>query len=560
MEPTAAVSGRDGTSLAEGAPSPAEREAALLASLPDADPEPLRAFAAAVAERDEQRAIDAVRSGWFDLIRGDRAGLRAAIDLLPAAWLRDSALLSMLAGFVYYSLPHRRVKGLRLLTHASRAAASQHRVHHVLDRALILTSGSVAHRLTGRPRLGIRSARTALDVLRRMSDEERAGTHALPRLYAQLGTTLYYADEIDAALSAFEEGLAEMPDDERQHGYTNLAMLAGIHALHGDLPQAESYLEAARDERWPIAVRSMYSGTFYRLAEAVAALERFDAATARSHLSAMVHDRATIEHWIPIAIVEAYVTLAEGRPGAALAGLDAFAESHRGEGRSLRSRRLLAPTRALLQLALGSPDAAHIILQRDGSPGPDRDIALARAELAIGRHGSALEHLRRHAGAPLRPRATAEYAAIEAAALLRFSDSPRVNGALEQLGAVLQRTHQRFALALLPAADYRRVVSALHDAGYICVADLPESSLIPDPHLHLLLSAREAAVLQVLAHTGSAAAIAAELVVSVNTVKTQLRSLYRKLGVATRDEAIAVALDRHLITATRPGPEGRYRG
>jgi LuxR family maltose regulon positive regulatory protein len=35
--------------------------------------------------------------------------------------------------------------------------------------------------------------------------------------------------------------------------------------------------------------------------------------------------------------------------------------------------------------------------------------------------------------------------------------------------------------------------------------------------------------------------------VSVNTVKTQLRSIYRKLGVANRDEAIAVALDRHLL-------------
>jgi LuxR family maltose regulon positive regulatory protein len=47
--------------------------------------------------------------------------------------------------------------------------------------------------------------------------------------------------------------------------------------------------------------------------------------------------------------------------------------------------------------------------------------------------------------------------------------------------------------------------------------------------------------------TSSSAAIAAEEVVSVNTVKTQLKSLYRKLGVSSRDEAIAVAIDRHLV-------------
>jgi LuxR family maltose regulon positive regulatory protein len=500
-----------------------------------------------------EAAVQVVREGWFDLLSSDRQRLAQEVYRIPPTWIRDSALLTMLAGLVYSGVPHRRVKGLRFLVHATRAAGSEQKIHDALDRALILTSASVAYRLLGRPRLGIKAARSAVEILRRMTDAERDATHALPRVYAQLGTTLYYAGEVASALAAFEEGLAEIPAEEVQHGYTNLAMLAGIHALRGDIPQAESYLELARDERWPLAVRSMYPGTFYRIAEAVVALERFDLSSARHHLDAMVHDRPTIEHWIAIALTEARLGLAEGRSGAALAALDAFAESRQAEGRSGRTRRELAPMRALLQLALGSPDAALIILQRDAETGPAREIALARADLALARHGSALQRLRRVAGAPLSPRALAEFSSVEAAALLRFSERSRTQGVIQHLAGIMERTHQRFALILLPQDDYLRVVDGLRSFGHdALLAGLPETSAFPAPDVDVLLSDAEFKVLQGLFRTPSATAIAGELMVSVNTVKTQLRSVYRKLGVSTRDEAIAVALDMHLLLARRP--------
>ncbi|GHO44929.1 hypothetical protein KSX_30920 [Ktedonospora formicarum] len=41
--------------------------------------------------------------------------------------------------------------------------------------------------------------------------------------------------------------------------------------------------------------------------------------------------------------------------------------------------------------------------------------------------------------------------------------------------------------------------------------------------------------------------IASALVVSVNTVKTHVRSIYRKLGVANRVEASVVAHSLHLL-------------
>ncbi|EME18696.1 LuxR C-terminal-related transcriptional regulator [Rhodococcus triatomae] len=61
------------------------------------------------------------------------------------------------------------------------------------------------------------------------------------------------------------------------------------------------------------------------------------------------------------------------------------------------------------------------------------------------------------------------------------------------------------------------------------------------PHPDRLLTARERELLTELPSWRTAEQIAADLFVSVNTVKTHLRGIYRKLGVSTRQEAIAAA-------------------
>lgn len=69
---------------------------------------------------------------------------------------------------------------------------------------------------------------------------------------------------------------------------------------------------------------------------------------------------------------------------------------------------------------------------------------------------------------------------------------------------------------------------------------LPSSA---DPTLPLLepLSPREYTVLRLLAAQLSTREIADELTVSLNTIKTQLKSVYRKLHVASRQEALSCA-------------------
>lgn len=543
------------------APAPAssqEREASLLSALPPVDSRILADLRDAVDEGDTGRTIALVRDGWFDLLRENSPLLRDTIGRVPSEAFRDSPLLAMLAGLLFYGTPQRRLKGLRLFVAATRAAASDKRSLEPLDRALILTAASVSYRLIGRAPLGAKPARNAVRILNDMSDTERQKVHALPRVYSHLGATLYYGGHTDEALGAFEHGLAEVPRQGYPHGFMNLAMLAGIHALQGNLRESTRYLVAARAPEWSESTRSMYPGTYYRIAEATVSLERFDAPTARQHLEAMVHDRFTIEHWIPIALTEALTDFVDGRPGEALARLDAFAASRQKEGRSTAAKNQLAPTRALLQLALQNPAAAVAILDRDAAPGSARDIARARTDLVLGQHGAALHRIRRLAGTRLTLRSGAEAATLELACLLRISDQLRARPVLEHLGATLAASGQRLPLALLPSGDFDRVRTALRDAGYTHILDdLPATALIPEVGGERLLSEREHAVLQALVNTPSNATIAKELVVSVNTVKTQLRSIYRKLGVSNRDEAIAVALARHLATVQPPSQHAR---
>lgn len=61
------------------------------------------------------------------------------------------------------------------------------------------------------------------------------------------------------------------------------------------------------------------------------------------------------------------------------------------------------------------------------------------------------------------------------------------------------------------------------------------------------LTASELRVLSAMSQHMTTAQIAAAFYVSPNTIKTQLRSLYRKLGCSSREEAIAIGARFRLV-------------
>lgn len=491
-------------------------------------------------------AAAVIRRDWYELLQAG-PGPETALERVPIDVLRTYPTMAVLLGLKLYVVPHLRSRSadyFSLVTSAVQEGAVE---IDPVDRVLALGASAVASRLLGRPDAGVAAASQAFQLLTQLPPDARARVGTLPRVYSQLGTTLFYGGRTDEAVKTFERGLAESPPEGHPDGFSNLAMLAGIRALDGDIDGVGAFIDLARSPGFVDADRAGYSGTFYRIALATVAIERFDPADACAHLAAMRHDRRTIEHWIPIAVTEARIGLLSGRAAEAKAELDAFARSRGSEGTRTETRRALAPIRALLELALGDPYSADALLARSGGDDPAALIGRARAALALSNPSAALAFVHALTGKPLSPRLAAELNTVRLAALLT-AGSPRTAGAISDLSALVNRTRQRFALTMIPDPDYQSVRDALSRAGHDrLVQSLPARAIIPAPDGSVRLTERERVVLQQLTRTGSAVVIAHQLQVSVNTVKTQLRGLYRKLGASNRDAALTMARERHLL-------------
>jgi LuxR family maltose regulon positive regulatory protein len=116
------------------------------------------------------------------------------------------------------------------------------------------------------------------------------------------------------------------------------------------------------------------------------------------------------------------------------------------------------------------------------------------------------------------------------------------------------------ASAVAAAGDDARAASLWREAEEV-IAGCPDPGVLPDrlaaarrPRTGLRhpvagsdLSARELSVLQLLDSGLSEREIGRELYLSFNTVHRHVRSVYRKLDVSSRTEAVALARERRLI-------------
>ncbi len=511
--------------------------------------DPLALLRHAIDRGDLSAANDVLMRSWLVLLEGDRpAQMRQLLESVPARSLARHPLLMLVLGICYYAVPERRAKSWQYLGLATAAAQTKRARADPAERIMLLTAESVALRLAGQVSLANAAARSALRLLSTTGIEDIERIGHLPSVLTQLGRTLHEAGNVRDAVTAFQRGLAEAvpgADD----GFGSLAMLAAIPAIDGDVAAAAQRIDQARSPVWEAAASTHgggYVGLHLRLAEAIVALERFDADTAHGHLATIAADLSTLEGWWRVSYAEALHALVRGEPAAGLAQLDERIRLRAHEPGGRKDVQRVAPVRATLQLALGYVDLAEVTLRAEATAkSSTTQIAAARVALARGRLHAALNELRLLHLEAQAPREQAEALAIEAAVLLRLPALPRLRPTIDRLAALLRSTDLQLPLGLLPHADFARVRSALLERGYEPAAAV--HSLLGDV-VPLVLTPRERALLEALSEPGATrGSIAEAMHVSLNTVKTQLRLLYRKLGVSTREEALAVAWERHVF-------------
>lgn len=209
----------------------------------------------------------------------------------------------------------------------------------------------------------------------------------------------------------------------------------------------------------------------------------------------------------------------------------------------------LALTRAVVALARGDHRAAVAAVHDVPADGPAPLIALAGAHLVAGHPDRARRLLDRACGSPelsLPDRVAAQLVRAHAAVL-----------------ADDRTTAQHLLVDALDAARPERLRRPFTDAGpwlRHLLGGIDGTAAAPARGAWLTtrggaapscpvpaLSGREREVLGCVQRMMTADEIADELTLSVNTVKTHLRSVYRKLGVSRRRDAVDRARELHVL-------------
>jgi LuxR family maltose regulon positive regulatory protein len=278
----------------------------------------------------------------------------------------------------------------------------------------------------------------------------------------------------------------------------------------------------------------------------VLALEDGDPHAAGKSLDAAGPLVDMVEHWTIYALVRARRDRLAGEVEAGLVRVQRLREQRGSAPLTPMARSLLDAAEAELLLAAGEPAEARRIAARSAKHSAPCGIALARAELALNRTSEAAVQAHRVLStAGIAPRNRLEAELVLACSALRTGHERDAATLLPRIAELVRSTGMRAPLRAISLRDRDALREGMIHAGVspdiVSLIAVEASRTDADVTLMRGLSPREQAVLEVLAETGAIDEIAARLYVSRNTVKSQLRTVYRKLGVSSREAALTRA-------------------
>ncbi|WP_424884038.1 LuxR C-terminal-related transcriptional regulator [Streptomyces sp. SAI-126] len=415
---------------------------------------------------------------------------------------------------------------------------------------------AVAARLTGSPARAEQAAETAEEVRTEVSAHLLDKHPELPALLlTHLGSTRLWAGRYEDARAALTEAadcpggaLTVLPREE------SMGHLALIDYLNGWPGRAEHKALAAVSETERFSLPQPSGSGIERLVLAAVAVDRNELDRAQALLDEA--DELAFETQDPVkaagrAIATARLQLARGNARAAMESATPALTTAVASPWADSLERVVA---SAVHLAEGRYETAADLLGHLPDDRPAWLVEAARIQLAAGRTGTALDLLDSvPAESRPGPAVTVRAALVRARAAHAAGDAETARRFVEQalLGARRERLRRPFLEAgrwikpFLVTPPLRALAAGwlLPDPG----AGRPAAGPPPAPIVVQELSERERDVLQRLARMMSTQEIAADLYLSVNTVKTHLKSLYRKLAVNRRSEAVRRARDLGLM-------------
>ena len=530
-------------------------------------------------DRTRERALQLRAAEWFELMGDTRRAARHFLaaqqadralallqDRVVTDFLRDPALpppldLSMVHPSVLAAAPDRLLGlAIDLLLSGDTARAGEYldllegaQPSNSPDPRLparFVAAQSLRHILTGQVDEAVREALAARATQERtqVSDDWIA---SIPMILLRAYTWLEDLPGVE------REAAAALASPSLSEG-VKLVQVPGAQALawleSGHLAQAADAARSAAQHARRLGFGQHFFAVDYLRALAGLALENRDLDTAEQlteqALSVSESGRPPFEF---LALLDrAAIWAARGQVRDALATVDATRLVLPGTGSALQAR--ADELEALLRLSLGDLQTPAELASR--LPAARRSLLMARIALASGDHQQAQKLLQALSLADLAPRRTLVRQVLLAAAAVERADPIAANlmaGVLDAarrggfLNTVVTTAPQVTSYLAGHTGQLRQdpftqqLIGAALDVRAVDPDVARPSRGLPEP-----LTTAELRVLKLLP-TSTYPQMAASLYISRNTVKTHLRSVYQKLGVASRSEAIERAVDLRLL-------------
>ncbi|MFF8818064.1 LuxR C-terminal-related transcriptional regulator [Leucobacter sp. NPDC015123] len=321
---------------------------------------------------------------------------------------------------------------------------------------------------------------------------------------------------------------------------------AFIHAMRGELALAARLL----DDQGRDAPDSPHWTARLSITRATVQLERGDAVRARETLRSVEELTAPVREW-PYAVIVTARTHIAMDPLAGIEDVDRLLRRHTGQPISRAVRDLLSSAVADLALAAGDlPRARRMVADRE-----NRDVAMRLTAARIALLAPDQETVQDLRGLTERgdlwPRLRAQALQLLAAHLHRLGNQTSAQDALRRALAVTGGHDINLIHTLLPLGDLEALA---HAAGVELPRHLSRSNHMERPLASIGLTKREAHLLLRLATSARLSDIASTEFVTLSTIKSQAASLYRKLGVTSRRDAVDEAHRRGLMDLSRESP------
>jgi LuxR family transcriptional regulator, maltose regulon positive regulatory protein len=534
--------------------------------------QPVRAVHHALAAGDSDQAAGLLATGWAAMLaQGQAAVLAELVSRLPGDRVRTTPELAVVAALSRLALGRLEEAdawlGLAaaaepwLATEAAAGrggAAGRPRTGAAMRLARLYRARLVGDVTDAGPAARVPATPTGTD-----DDDQRTLAHAL------LGVAQLWSGQLEAAEASLEQARADAGRTGR--GVVALAAtahLALLEAVLGRLGRAGELGRLATEQARRVDWSASSQLACADLALAVCAYHRDDLVTAVAALdratAAAAGDRPVL---LATAILAAWLAAGTGAgaAAAALARLDAAELATRGRPpRLLRAAARAA--RAKLLAAAGDEAAASALGPADEPRPPVEAVVSARLQLAGGDPAAAARTLAPLLAGGPGPAAPELPLAVEAHLLEALAGQE-----LADRAAAVRSL--RSALDLAAPEGYRRVfveggmpvrvlltdhlhwdgthdqlvASLLERLRAVAGADQPGGRPQAPVPLVVPLSEREQVVLRYLSSRLSAGEIADELYVSLNTVKTHIKSIYRKLDTNRRWDAVKRARQLQLL-------------